>query len=179
MLQVLRKGEDWSFQSHDSGPQYEHPSRSLVTEYQVTNNSSLRAAISAYSESCSRDIVCVRRSSAPRTKVWLDRDLLGKLCIASFQPKCSVDQWVCGSLPRYKTSKNIVTGNYAGIAGNYAGMTGNYAGIGVGKNEKNMKNLLNHEADEFHHAVYSFLAPSRVHSWGILNLALALCKHSC
>lgn len=48
-----------------------------------------------------------------------------------------------------------------------------------GKNGKNMKNLLNHEADEFHHAVYSFLAPSRVHSWGILNLALALCKHSC
>ena len=44
-----------------------------------------------------------------------------------------MDQWIFGSILRYKTLKNIVTGNYAGIAGNYAGMTGNYAGIGVQK----------------------------------------------
>ena len=37
-----------------------------------------------------------------------------------------MDQWIFGSILRYKTLKNIVTSNYAG-------MTGNYAGIGVQK----------------------------------------------
>ena len=65
----------------------------------------------------------------------------------------SMDQWIFGSILRYKTLKNIVTGNYAGIAGNYAGMTGNYAGIGV---QKKMFFLANHENVEFHRTLYSF-----------------------
>ena len=45
-----------------------------------------------------------------------------------------MDQWIFGSILRYKTLKNIVTGNYAG-------MTGNYAGIGVQKNDSFLQTM--------------------------------------